>query len=232
MACGSHNALRRTFSLRPAFTLVELLTVISIVALLVALLMPSLDNVRELTRRAVCAAQIGHQHLAATEYADDGAKHYPPGVCVGHWPFGGMTTEAGQPDKPAGQAILIDRGYLDTPDQLYCPSARYGSAITQRHHWRPQNWNSTFFGYPYWGPYWSTAEELDDLLARTPLSSADTVFSADLTVTNEWWWQSNHKDTRGEATGGNVLYNDGHAKWRSNAQQEPRLNHAGQVFFF
>ena len=217
---------------RSAFTLVELLTVVSIIALLIALLAPSLQNVRELTRRAVCAAELGHQHLAATQYADSGAKRYPPGVCNGHWPFGGMTTVAGALDKPAGQAILLDEGYIQSPEQLYCPSAQYGSAITYKDHWRPEDWNRTFFGYPYWGPYWSQAEGLDELLARTPLAPADTVFSADLSVTSEWWWQSNHKDVRGEATGGQVLYNDGHVKWKSSGQQEPRLSHAGQIFFF
>lgn len=42
----------------PAFTLVELLVVVSIVALLVALLLPSLRQAREQARRTVCAAHL------------------------------------------------------------------------------------------------------------------------------------------------------------------------------
>ncbi len=44
--------------LNNAFTLIELLVVISIIALLMAILMPSLAKVKELSRRTVCAAQF------------------------------------------------------------------------------------------------------------------------------------------------------------------------------
>lgn len=54
-----------------AFTLVELLVVISIIALLVGTIMPTLNNARELARRATCSANLGAIGKSAGQYATD-----------------------------------------------------------------------------------------------------------------------------------------------------------------
>ncbi len=61
-----------------AFTLVELLVVISIIALLLAVLMPALGKAREQARRIVCANNLRTIGLGATMYAQESDDWHLP----------------------------------------------------------------------------------------------------------------------------------------------------------
>jgi len=56
---------------KKAFTLVELLVVIAIIALLMAILMPALNRVREQGKRVVCLSNLKQLTLAWIMYADE-----------------------------------------------------------------------------------------------------------------------------------------------------------------
>ncbi len=67
----------RRFTALHGFTLIELLVVISILALLIALLMPTLRQAREVARRAACASTLRQSAIIVTNYATDNAGRRP-----------------------------------------------------------------------------------------------------------------------------------------------------------
>ena len=65
---------------RPAFTLVELLIVIAIIAILAAILFPVFARARESARRASCQSNLKQIALGATMYIQDYDDHFPLGL--------------------------------------------------------------------------------------------------------------------------------------------------------
>ena len=74
------NVLRRTGCIRSihGFTLVELLVVISIIALLLAILMPALAKARHQAGRIVCMNNVKQQSLVFFIYGQENDGKFPP----------------------------------------------------------------------------------------------------------------------------------------------------------
>ncbi|MHB1158651.1 MAG: prepilin-type N-terminal cleavage/methylation domain-containing protein [Phycisphaerales bacterium] len=62
------------------FTLVELLVVISIIALLLAILLPSLNKAREIAKATQCLSRMHQQSITLTTYTSDYSGYYP--ACI------------------------------------------------------------------------------------------------------------------------------------------------------
>lgn len=73
------------FQHRTGFTLVELLTVIAIIGVLIAIILPAVQAARQAARRTQCANHLRQNVLAIHNYHDT-LKVLPPANLVSNWP--------------------------------------------------------------------------------------------------------------------------------------------------
>lgn len=124
---------------RRAFSLVDVLVTLAVVALLIGLLIPGLHQAKETTRRIVCASNERQIGLAIAMYADESKNHIPYTVFV---PPGARPEElvledtlvlrtnenAEMREDPTnarlwdGLGLLYEGEYLPAPPVFYCPS--------------------------------------------------------------------------------------------------------------
>jgi prepilin-type N-terminal cleavage/methylation domain-containing protein len=107
--CSPQRALRR------AFTLVELLVVIGIIAVLISILLPTLGKAREAANRAKCLANLHSIHQLLTMYAGLNHDQVPLGYSGGDGGGGSESTDYYMTRKTGGSGTPDPDGLLQNP---------------------------------------------------------------------------------------------------------------------
>ncbi|GMV97850.1 MAG: type II secretion system protein [Phycisphaerae bacterium] len=214
-------------SSKRAFTLIELLVVVAIIALLVAILIPSLAKARDLTRRVACASNVRQVMVAANMYANSA---HPRGEYIPEQPVPG--------DDSDNLRSLYPR-YFKQLDVAVCPNTknmvrtdldlRYNARSAQDssggHSFEIRNWmwrGYTFQGkkiepdYVLQGGTWverdpiKSTKNVERPAQVLLMTDADDVPSPNTyNEINNW---PDPQNNHGKA-GVNVGYCDGHATW-------------------
>jgi prepilin-type N-terminal cleavage/methylation domain-containing protein len=178
-----------------AFTLVELLVVIGIIAILISILLPVLSKAREQSNKTKCLSNLRAlgqaMYLYAANHKDRLPNCNPPGAAVS--------------SVGADRALMgLANNYVRSPGAFFCPSDT-NVPPTQIVTAVPQIADSARVSYDFYSIYW--LPEYGPKLAN--LKNAPLAWDVGLDPS-----QAVNPDQNHGPLGGNVVHSDGHAAWQ------------------
>jgi competence protein ComGC len=108
-----------------AFTIIDVLVSVAVIALLLSLMMPGLSLVRETARRVVCASNVRQVGLGLAMFADDNKDTLPSVLLdslLEHDQYQLSMRIRIAPNRWDGLGLLWSREYLSSGQAFYCPS--------------------------------------------------------------------------------------------------------------
>jgi len=124
---------------RHGFTLIELLVVIAIIALLLTILIPSLQMARELARTTVCASQLRNQGHALVLYAEDSRGWLPVSQAY-------LLDSDGKDQWPLWPYYLSVTGAASKSDVTLNPSSPYMTILPAKSCFTCPSWKPNAYG--------------------------------------------------------------------------------------
>jgi prepilin-type N-terminal cleavage/methylation domain-containing protein/prepilin-type processing-associated H-X9-DG protein len=195
---------------RRGFTLVELLVVISIIALLLSILLPAANKARESARRAACLSNLRQVHLTFMLYAQDNRDRVPIGYRANNRQFNSMVFSS-TAKKFVLFGVLFKAGYMKDPRVFFCPSEVDPQSILNSgvNIWPPGDPSKQVYA-----GYSGRADTLipDDLSTANPLTFPKLINFRNKALVSDLFHMPMRLDTR-HRNGINVLYGDGSAHW-------------------
>jgi prepilin-type N-terminal cleavage/methylation domain-containing protein/prepilin-type processing-associated H-X9-DG protein len=217
---GLYSNVRRTDS---GFTLIELLVVIAIIAILISVVVPSLNRTREKTKQVICMAHLKDIGMGMHTYAIGNKEKFPDNYTLGGFSFRAApgyidpADKRGSPETFGLAAILGETDIIPSESKIWvCPA--------QPHEWMRKCGNTYAFSIaeilkttkvPDLKRYSKTWLVWDNytLMPYTPgvRSSGSEVGFSIATKDRLYPHNFSHNEDRKDNKSANVLYADSHA---------------------
>jgi len=220
-----------------AFTLVELLVVISIIAVLLTILLPSMVRMKEMVRRVICGSRLHNIGVSCISYTVDNRGEL--------FPCRNRTVQIclNPPEWRASKTVGLDKQDWECPNRtgmfLFEGTPNDMSAAEYRRRGYTvidsgYDYDQWILGYQYFAGIVTWNTQVGSFPSRSPLNNSangDWALAADGDLMVDGYWGGGrpaafgmipaHPAPNGEPEGGNVLTFAGSVTWYTHAQMLP-----------